>query len=277
MAQIIDAHHHLWRYNSHEYAWISPEMAVLHADFLPGLFEEEMRSAGIHCSVLMQTRQTIEETTWMLDLAGASTAIAGVVGWLPLDSPEISALLQPFSSRTKLKGLRHIVQDEPELLLSPAFNEGIAALTHAGLVYDIVVHAPQLPIAVEFVKKHPRQSFVLDHCGKPEIGSGSFATWRDDLLRLADHENVACKISGLATQAPNANWTLDDLRPYLDVVFEAFGPTRLMAGSDWPVCLLASSYTKWWSALREWSSTFDDSARDDIFSATAKRIYRLDP
>ena len=279
MAEIIDAHHHLWRYDAKEYGWITPAMEVLQSDFLPECFGPAMHSAGIDGSIVVQARQTIEETLWLLELAHESEEISGVVGWLPLAGPEFPKLLDQFSTRPKLKGLRHVVQDEadPEFLSTAAFNRGIDALIGTGLVYDILIYAHQLPQAIEFVRRHPRQVFVLDHCGKPSIGEGAIDAWQANLHRLAEQENVACKVSGLVTQVSSGTWDLDLLRPYLDAVLEAFGPQRLMAGSDWPVCLLASTYQQWWSALHEWASPLSGGDRAEVFGGTARRIYHLDP
>jgi len=282
MAGIIDAHHHLWRYEARELPWITPELETLRSDYLPDLFEDAMGPVGVRGSIVVQARQTLEETEWLLDLAEASKAILGVVGWLPLRSPELPRLLDRFSGRKKLKGLRHIVQDEPDpdFLLGAEFNAGVSALRGTGLVYDILIYEPQLPQAIEFVRRHPDQAFVLNHCGKPklggQLGGGTSTDWCKGIRILAREENVSCKISGLATQTSHANWCLDDLRPCLDTVMEAFGPNRLMAASDWPVCLLRSGYAEWWSVLAEWASGLDAEARAEIFGGTARRVYRLD-
>jgi L-fuconolactonase len=282
MAEIIDAHHHLWHYNPLDLPWITPELETLRADFLPAGFESAMGPVGVRGSVVVQARHSLAETEWLLDLAESSTAILGVVGWLPLASPDLPRLLDRFAGRAKLKGIRHIVQDEPDpdFLTGAEFNAGVAAAGEAGLVYDILIYESQLPLATEFVRRHPRQSFVLDHCGKPKIagqpGSQTFTKWCRGIRTLALEENVCCKISGLATQTCHDKWCLDDLRPCLDTVLDAFGPQRLMAASDWPVCLLRSGYGQWWSALDEWASNLDVEAREDIFGATARRFYHLD-
>jgi len=281
MDEIIDAHHHLWRYDAGQYPWITPELETLKADFLPELFEGVMQPLGVGGSVVVQACHSVEETEWLLDLAEASSAILGVVGWLPLASPELPQLLERFAGRTKLKGIRHIVQDEPDpdFLLGEAFNAGAAALGAKGLVYDILIYESQMPHAIEFVRRHPGQSFVLDHCGKPKLGgepgASNFTSWCRGIHALAREENVSCKVSGLATQTCHETWCLEDLRPCLDTVLEAFGPHRLMAASDWPVCLLRSDYGRWWSVLGEWASGLDAEAHAAIFGGTARRVYRL--
>jgi L-fuconolactonase len=277
MAETIDAHHHLWRYSADDYGWISPEMEVLRRDFVARDLDHELRGAGVDGSVVVQARQSVEETRWLLELAAEDEAIRGVVGWLPLTSAELPRVLREFADCGKLKGVRHVVQDEPDddFILREDFNRGVAALLDTGLVYDILIHERHLPQAVRFVKRHPEQAFVLDHLAKPRIRDGILEPWRENLMRIAEHHNVSCKLSGLVTEADWGYWSLDDLRPYMDAALEAFGAERLMAGSDWPVCLLASGYGRWWGALREWAADMDEADREQIFGLTAKRVYRL--
>lgn len=280
---IIDAHHHLWRYNASDYAWISPDMASLQRNFLPADLEQEMSScvfedqSRITGSVVVQARQSIQETQWLLDLADATPSILGVVGWLPLLSPSLPDLLKAFVSHTRLKGVRHVVQDEPDdnFLLREDFNRGIDHLLDTGLVYDILIHQHQLPQAARFVRRHPQQAFVLDHLAKPLIRAGSLQPWQDNLERLAQNPNVSCKLSGLVTEADWSNWTPEQLEPCLDAAFRFFGPDRLLAGSDWPVCLLAAGYRQWWTLLAEWTGKLPHSDRRRILSSNARRIYRL--
>lgn len=277
MAETIDAHHHLWRYSAEEYGWISPEMDVLRRDFVARDLDRELRNAGVDGSIVVQARQSVEETRWLLDLAAEDEAIRGVVGWLPLVSAELPGVLREFADCGKLKGVRHVVQDETDddFILREDFNRGVAALLDTGLVYDILIHERHLPQAVRFVERHPEQVFVLDHLAKPRIKDRILEPWRENLSRLAEHDNVFCKLSGLVTEADWGAWSLDDLRPYMDAALEAFGAERLMAGSDWPVCLLASGYGRWWGALREWATDLDEVDREQIFGLTAKKVYLL--
>jgi L-fuconolactonase len=277
MAEIIDSHHHLWRYSEEDYGWIGPEMAVLQRDFLPVELEREMGGAGVAGSVAVQARQSVEETRWLLECAEKSAAIRGVVGWLPIAALNFTEILAEFRRFKALKGLRHVIQDEPydDFILGERFNAGVAALKGTGLVYDILIHERHLPQAAEFVARHPDQVFVLDHLAKPEIRAGELEPWKRNLATLASHKNVYCKVSGMVTEANWTRWSLDDLRPYLDAALEAFGPERLMAGSDWPVCLVSSGYERWWETLREWAECLDEAGRDAFFGETAKRVYRL--
>ncbi len=273
---VIDAHHHLWKYSASEYGWITPEMNVLRQDFLLQQLEQATRSAGVSGTVAVQARQSLEETEWLLSLADATPLIQGVVGWLPLASEELSALLQRFSTKGKLKGLRHVVQDEPDdFLLDEAFNRGIAALESTGLVYDILIHERQLARAALFARRHPRQVFVLDHLAKPRIREGVVQPWLANLEQLAGNANVYCKLSGLVTEADCARWTSEQLYPYLDAALQLFGAQRLMAGSDWPVCLLASGYQQWWAVLREWTAKLAPQDTKLVLGETARLVYGL--
>jgi L-fuconolactonase len=274
---IIDAHHHLWRYSPREYAWITPDMEVLQRNFLAADLEHEMRTVGVDGSIVVQARQNVKETQWLLNLAERTACIQGVIGWLPLTAENLPSLLESFADNRKLKGVRHVIQDEPEddFILRDDFNHGIAALLDTGLVYDILIHERHLTQTATFVARHPGQVFVLDHLAKPRIRSAELQPWSDNLKRLADNANVYCKLSGLVTEADWATWTLEDLQPYLDAALEAFGAERLMAGSDWPVCLLASSYKRWWAALHQWCTGLNHEQCRHILGLTASRVYRL--
>jgi L-fuconolactonase len=279
MAEIIDAHHHLWRYSPRDYGWITPDMEVLQRNFLAADLESEMRTAGVEGSIVVQARQSMKETQWLLDLADRSSSILGVVGWVPLTASNLPAVLKKLEGSRKLKGVRHVIQDEPndDFILQEDFNEGITALQSTDLVYDILIHERHLPQTIAFVKRHPSQIFVLDHIAKPRIRDGVMEPWKENLKRLAEYENIFCKLSGMVTEADWATWTLDGLRPYLDAVLDAFGAERLMVGSDWPVCILASTYKQWWSALHEWCSGMSQLQAEEILGGTARRVYKLGP
>lgn len=276
MAVVIDAHHHLWRYNEAEFGWISPEIEMLRRDFLPHELCCEMAKAGVDGAVAVQACESLEETRWLLECAEANPWIRGVVGWLPLLDRDVAEALREFAGAKKLKGIRYVVQAEAEdFILREDFNAGVSSLLGTGLVYDILIFERHLANTVEFVKRHPEQRFVLDHVAKPKIRAGELEPWRRNLFALAEHGNVYCKISGMVTEADWATWTLDGLRPYLDAALEAFGPERLMAGSDWPVCLLASGYGRWWETVREWTHGLGAEEREAILGGTATRAYGL--
>lgn len=276
VARRIDAHHHLWRYSAEEYGWIDDSMSELQKDFLPEDLVAAMRRAGVDGAVAVQARQTMEETQWLLELAESTEEIRGVVGWAPIAEDDFGEALEELAGRPKLKGLRHIVQAEPDdFLLHKEFNRGIAVLRDTGLVYDILVYERQLPQAIEFVDRHPEQVFVLDHIAKPRIREGGLEPWASRIHELARRENVWCKVSGIVTESEWSGWTLEGLRPYLDRVVEAFGPHRLMAGSDWPVCLVACGYARWWQVLEEYFAGFTEEERAAVFGGNAEKAYHL--
>ena len=277
MTDRIDAHHHLWRYSKEEYGWISGNMAPIARDFLPQDLQQVLTSSGIQGSVAVQARQSLEETEFLLNLAQEFPIIRGVVGWAPIDSPEFPQVLERFHHFQKLKGLRHVVQDEPDdaFLLRPDFNAGIALFKRYGLVYDILIFERQLPAAISFVDRHPSQVFVLDHIAKPRIRDRVLEPWRTNIRELARRENVYCKLSGMVTEAHWTQWSLPDLLPYFEVVLDAFGPKRLMAGSDWPVCLLAATYQTWFSTLREFISRLSGAEQEMILGGVATEVYSL--
>ena len=243
----IDSHHHFWKYDPVQYDWIGPEMGLLRRDFLPPDLEKELAASGIGGVVSVQARQKVEETAWLLDLAGENELIKGVVGWVPLVSPTVEADLERFAAHQKFKGVRHVLQGESDdrYMLREDFNAGIRAVGARGLVYDILIFERQLPQAIELVDRHPSQTFVLDHVAKPRIKENVFEPWNRNIRELARRPNVFCKLSGMVTEADWIGWSEDQLRPYVHAVLEAFGPRRLMFGSDWPVCLVASSYAGW--------------------------------
>jgi L-fuconolactonase len=277
MIERIDAHHHLWRYSKEEYGWIAANMAPIARDFLPQDLQQVLTSSGMQGSIAVQARQTIEETQFLFKLAQEFPFIRGVVGWAPIARPEFPQVLERFHHFEKLKGFRHVVQDEPDdaFLLRPDFNAGIALFKRYGLVYDILIFERQLPAAISFVDRHPAQVFVLDHIAKPRIRDRVLEPWRTNIRELARRENVFCKLSGMVTEAHWAQWSLPDLLPYFEVVLDAFGARRLMAGSDWPVCLLAATYQTWFSTLREFISRLSSAEQEMILGGVATKVYSL--
>jgi L-fuconolactonase len=272
----IDAHHHLWTYQPDEYPWINDAMASLRRDFKAHDLTLEMEAANVHAAIAVQARQSLEETHWLLQQATIHPSIAGVVGWAPIADDCFPEILHQLTDNDRLVGLRHIVQAEPAGFLDGAdFNRGVDLLEPTGLSYDLLIAEGQIEEAVRFVDRHPYQRFVVDHCAKPRIAAGEVEPWRASLRTLALRENVVCKISGLATEANWTSWTLNDLRPYLDTVLDAFGPTRVMAGSDWPVCLVATSYTRWWETLQLYTESLSTSERRALYCDVAKSFYGL--
>jgi L-fuconolactonase len=273
----IDAHQHFWTYNPAEYDWIDDSMAALCRDFLPQDLKPELEANDFQGSIAVQARQTMEETRWLLGLAERSPSILGVVGWADLRSPDIRSQLKVMAQNPKLVGIRHIVQSEPDdrFLLQPDFLRGVSVLEEFDLAYDILIYTKHLPAAAEFVQRFPRQRFVLDHLAKPPIQSGSIEAWANGIRRLADFPNLCCKLSGLVTEADWKLWEPEQILPYLDVAWEAFGPNRLMIGSDWPVCLVAASYRKTVGVVKTYLLGQKPEHREAVLGGTADRFWRL--
>ena len=273
----IDAHQHFWIYNAAEYEWIDDSMNPLRRNFLPEDLQPELEIGGFDGSVAVQTRQTAEETRWLLDLAERSPWILGVVGWVDLQSPDVRSHLKALARNPKLVGIRHIVQSEPDdhFLLKPEFLRGVSALEEFDLAYDILIYPKHLAVAAEFVERFPYQRFVLDHLAKPPIKSGNIKAWAQGMARLAAFPNVFCKLSGLVSEADWQHWTPDQITPYLSVAFESFGPDRLMIGSDWPVCLVAASYAKVIEVVKNYLFQKNLEGQDRILGGNAQRFWGL--
>lgn len=279
MTDTIDAHHHFWHYDPVEYGWIGDAMSEIRRDFLPTDLRAEIEAAGVDGVISVQARQKIEETEWLLELAKEHDFIRGVVGWIRLASPGVRGDLERLAGEPKLKGVRHVLQDESDddYALRDDFNAGVSLLREFGLAYDILISERHLPQAILFVDRHPDQIFVVDHVAKPRILDNAFSPWRENIAELARRENVYCKVSGMATETDFRTWTTEQLRPYFDVVLQAFGPARLMFGSDWPVVLVACGYKRWCETTRAFASELSDAEQRRIFGETATEAYRLVP
>ncbi|WP_171107820.1 MULTISPECIES: amidohydrolase family protein [unclassified Streptomyces] len=274
----VDAHHHVWDLSVRDQDWITgDELLPLRRNFTIADLAPEARAAGVDRTVLVQTVTAAEETPELLALAAAHELIGAVVGWTDLTRPDVGdelARLRELPGGGYLRSIRHQVQGEPdpEWLLRPDVRRGLAAVADAGLVYDLVVLPHQLPACARAATGHPDLTFVLDHLGKPPIASGAPEPWASAVRTLAALPNTVCKLSGMVTEADPRSWTVDDLRPYADTVLTAFGPDRLMFGSDWPVCTLAATYSEVLSTARELTDAAD---RSRIFEGTATRVYDL--
>ncbi|HLL69625.1 MAG TPA: amidohydrolase family protein [Micromonosporaceae bacterium] len=279
----VDAHHHVWDLSVRDQDWIDPTtMAVIRRSFGVADLAGPAQEADVTATVLVQTVAVAAETPEFLAIAAApeNTLVAGVVGWVDLTDPGVGdalAALRGLPGGDRLVGIRHLVQGEsdPRWLTRPDVRRGLRAVADAGLVYDLLTLPHQLPAAVETVRALPDLRFVLDHLSKPLIASGVLQPWADDLRALAEAPNVAAKLSGLVTEADAERWTVADLRPYADVALDAFGPERLMFGSDWPVCLLAGSYADVAGAARELTDQLSPAEREQIFDTTARHWYHL--
>jgi L-fuconolactonase len=273
----IDAHQHFWRYNGDEFGWIDDSMSSLRRHFGPDDLQPELEGAGFQGSIAVQARQSLEETRWLLELAGASALILGVVGWVDLRSPDLRSQLQAFASNPKLVGVRHVVQSEPDdrFLLRPEFLRSIEALEEFDLTYDILIYPRHLPVAAEFVRHFPRQRFVLDHLAKPPIKNGSIHPWEAGMRELARFSNVFCKLSGMVTEADWQNWKPEHMTPYLDIALDCFGPERVMVGSDWPVCTVAASYAQTMNVVLDYFGKHARDVQDAVLGGNARRFWKL--
>ena len=276
-ANRLDAHQHFWKYDPAEYGWISDEMRAIRRDFLPADLRAACEDAGVSGSIAVQARQTIEETRWLLQLAAGDAFVRGVAGWVPLVKPDVAKDLEELAADARLRGVRHVLQDEPDeqYMLRDDFNAGIRTLKRFGLVYDILIYERHLPQTIEFVDRHPDQLFVLDHVAKPRVAAHELSPWRERFTELSRRANVYCKMSGLLTEADYRKWKEPDVAPYIDVALEAFGPQRLMFGSDWPVLSAAASYSRWVSIVENALRALSDAERQRIWRGTAEEAYGL--
>jgi len=247
----------------------------LHHDWFPADLEREQAKVRMEGSIAVQARQTIEESRWLLTLADHAPLIHGVVGWVDLRSPTVAHELEELATHPKFVGVRHVVQDEPDddFLVKPEFVRGLRCLVPLKLRYDLLIVPRQLPAAIRLVKELPEQPFVLDHIAKPPIKSGGISPWKEQMTELAKAPNVWCKVSGMITEADHNAWRAEQMKPYLDVVFEIFGAKRLMFGSDWPVCLLAGSYEQVYRLIDDYTRTLPEADREGIFGQNAARFY----
>jgi L-fuconolactonase len=273
----IDTHQHFWRYRRNEYTWIGQGMDALRRDFLPDEFERLMRPAGFEGSLAVQARQVPEETRWLLELADAHPFIKGVVGWVDLCSAHVARQLERFARHPVLRGVRHVLHDEADdfFMLRKDFLTGIGELSGFGLVYELLVFPRHLSVASRLVGMFPGQVFVLDHIGKPPIREGLLEPWATGIRKLATFPNVFCKVSGMVTEADWKSWKQENLAPYLDVIFDAFGTYRLMVGSDWPVCTLAAPYDLVMRVVKDYMRGYRKEEREMVLGGNACRVYKL--
>jgi L-fuconolactonase len=251
---------------------------VIRRDFLPAQLEELMHHFGIEGTVVVQARQTLEETIWLLSLSEKHPLIRGVVGWVPLtEGAGVKRHLEHYAANRRLRGVRHVVHDEPDprYILRDDFNAGVSALEGTGLRYDILIFERHLPAAIEFVDRHPNQVFILDHIAKPRIKERILSPWDRNMREIAKRGNVYCKLSGMVTEANPQRWTPRDLQPYIDVVLGAFGPKRIIYGSDWPVVLQAADYARWFGTVQNAIGKLSKTEQERIMGGTAVEAYGL--
>ena len=276
----VDAHHHIWDLSVREQTWmVGPELDPIRRNFSIDDLAPQAAAADVTATVLVQTVGLVDETVEFLEVAASNDLVAGVVGWVDLTDPDVASTLAGLLERPDgmyLKGIRHQVHDEPDAnwLLRPDVQRGLSAVADAGLVYDLLTKPPHLAAAIETARAVPNLTFVVDHISKPVIGA-PLDPWATDLRTLAALPNVTCKLSGMVTEAPWDTWKPTDLQPYADVVLDAFGPDRVMFGSDWPVCLLAATYAQVVETAETLTAALTPTERDAVFTTTATRTYNL--
>jgi L-fuconolactonase len=273
----IDSHQHFWKYNPKNHGWISDDMKVLKRDFLPTDFLPILKHNNIEGCISVQVDQTEAETNFLFELAANYDFIKGVVGWVDFKAVNIYERLEYFSQFKILKGFRHIIQSEndSEFMLRPKFRNGIGELDLYDFTYDILIYHYQLEQAITFVKMFPNQKFVLDHIGKPDIKSGEYTLWQTNIKKLALHQNVYCKISGMVTEAEWDGWKQADFKIYLDTVIKAFGIDRLMYGSDFPVCTIAATYEEQLNILKNYIAEFTMIEKKKIMGENSIKFYNI--
>ena len=273
----IDAHQHFWHYDPQRHAWIDDRMQALRRDFLPRDLAPILQRNGMDGCIAVQADQSEAETDFLLEQSRQYAFIKAVVGWIDLRSEAIRERLDHYQQYPKLKGFRHVVQDEPDpgFLLREDVRKGIEAVGEYGYTYDLLVFPKQLKAALQTVRALPQQQFVLDHIAKPAIAAGKLESWRTLIQELAALPNVYCKVSGLVTEARWADWQYEDFVPYLQVVTEAFGPDRLLFGSDWPVCLLAADYERMKAIVDRYTRDWSATERAGFFGGNASKAYRI--
>lgn len=273
----IDSHQHFWIFDPIRDSWIDDSMKVIQRDFMPLDLQPALQKNGLDGCVVVQSNQSEEENEFQLKNAGAYDFIKGIVGWVDLRSSNIEERLEYYSQFPAIKGFRHVLQGEPQrdLMLQPAFMNGIRKLKTFGYTYDILIFPDQLGYTKEFVQAFPDQPFVIDHIAKPAIRDKQISDWKKDMAEIARFDNVYCKISGMVTEANWSGWSNDTFKPYIDAIVEQFGTKRIMYGSDWPVCQVAASYDEVFNIVKEYFSSFSSEEQDLFFGKNATAFYNL--
>lgn len=278
---MLDAHHHVWDPATRDHSWLDdPDLAAVRRSFTVADLAPVAAAVGVSATVLVQVLPDVSETTEFLALAAGEPLVAGVVGWVDLTAPDVAdtlAALRSGPGGDALVGIRHLVQGEPDpaWLARPDVVRGLRAVAAAGLAYDLLVRPHQLPAAIDVVRTLPGLTFVLDHLAKPPIAAGELEPWATRVRTLAGEPNVVAKLSGLVSEA-DSTWAVDDLRPYAGVALSAFGPDRVLFGSDWPVCLAAANYDQVVAAAQELTASLSAAERAAVFAGTARRVYGLE-
>jgi L-fuconolactonase len=273
----IDSHQHFWTFDPIRDSWITDEMSVIQRNFYPEDLQPTLQQNGIDACIAVQADQSLSETKFLLDLATKNDFVKAVVGWIDLQADAIDEQLSEWKSEKKLAGFRHVLQAEPdtEYMLRPSFLRGISKLKKHGFTYDILIFPKHLVTVQKFVAQFSDQPFVLDHIAKPYIKAGLIDDWKRDIKSLAKFENLQCKVSGIITEADWKRWNYEQIKPFLDVVFDTFGTDRIMFGSDWPVCLVAGDYSQVKVVIETYMKGFSVSEKAKVFGENAARFYGI--
>jgi L-fuconolactonase len=274
----IDSHQHYWKAGRGDYHWMTPRVPVLCRDYLPADLLPFLSRHDIQKTILVQAAQTCAETDFLLELATADDSIAGVVGWLDMDSPDFGRQFEQYSTHTKFIGIRPMLQDIPDdrWILRPRVLDSLRLVAEIDFPFEFLAYPRHLPLVLQALDEVPGLRAVIDHLAKPEIRAGKLEPWKNWITQASRHKNLHCKLSGMITEADHQRWSPSDLRPYVKHVVECFGPNRLMFGSDWPVCLLAGSYDQVIAALKGiLSPMLNADVERKIFGENAMRFYKL--
>ncbi len=272
----IDAHQHFWNYDPVRDSWINDDMKSIRKDFLPKELKDILNQHNFSGCIAIQASQSEEETLYLLGKSITYPFIRGVVGWVDLCADNLEERLAFFTKNIIFKGVRHVLQaEDTSFMTKPSFKRGIGMLAKYNLTYDILIYPEQIDAVIELVSAFPEQHFVIDHMAKPAIKNKEITKWAVGISKLATFPNIYCKVSGMVTEADWGTWTFMDIKPYLDVVFNAFGVDRILYGSDWPVCLLASSYEEQLTVVRDYIAKFSDEEQELILGGNAAKFYNL--
>lgn len=272
---MLDSHQHFWKVERSDYGWLTPELGPIYRDFMPEDLAHEMRRAGITRTILVQAAETEAETDFLLEIAGRTNFVAGVVGWIDMEAEDFAARLARYRQNPKFVGIRPMLQGlaDDAYILRPKVIDSLKTIADSGLPFDILTFTRHLPHVIAALNQVPNLKAVVDHISKPEIAKGVLDPWRAHIEEIAGFDHVSCKVSGMVTEA-RADWALEDFRPYVDHVARCFGPERLMFGSDWPVCTLAASYSEVANLARTLlSSHFGPDDLRRIFEENTARFY----
>ena len=273
---IIDSHQHFWNYNPVRDVWIDKSMEIIKKDFLPKDLKPILIQNGVDGCVAIQADQSEEETKFLLACAEKNSFIKGVVGWVDLTSKDVDKRLAYYASNSKFKGVRHVAQAEKDdYLIRNDVQNGISKLAKYNLTYDILIFPQQLPATLALVEKFPEQKFILDHIAKPNISEPMNDKWKVNIKALSKFENVSCKLSGMVTETKDFNFEDEDFEPYMNHIFSSFGTNRILFGSDWPVCLLATDYKKVITLINNYLDIYSAKIKAKVLGVNAIKIYNL--